>query len=121
MTAQENDDWFTRLQKRLETEPDPSPEEAAIYAAERAAEKNTRFEWYQMQANGDIAVHISQYGVAGGHGSNDYVVRQSDEHYQTCCKEYDLHSPGDTRDIKRRLIDGKWVIELDEKSKSVIE
>lgn len=110
---EQTDDWFTRLHKKLLSEPPPTPEESAVFAAERKAEENTRWEWAQMQENGDISVRTTYRGEDGAHGVGEYVIAFSDQQYQQCKAVYRLSKPGDTRSIKKRLRENEWVTELD--------
>lgn len=119
MTQQDSDDWLARLQKKLTAGPAPTAEEAAMYAAERKAEENTRWEWAQMQENGDISIRITYRGENGAHGVGEYVIASHDEQYAECKSEYRLTEPGDTRSIKKRLKENDWVIELDRLTNSL--
>jgi len=112
----ENEEWFTRLQSKFAADlaaDDTSPEEIAQNKAARKAEENTRWEWAQMQVNGDISVNITYRGENGTHGVGDYIVTINDERYDECKSTYRLAEPGDTRNIKKRLKDNEWVIESD--------
>ena len=110
---EKTDDWFTRLHKKLLSEPPPTPEESALFAAERKAKENTRWEWAQMQENGDISVRTTYRGEIGAHGVGEYVIALNDEQYEQCKTAYRLSEPGDTRNIKKRLKENEWVTELD--------
>jgi hypothetical protein len=93
----------------------PTSEEAGQFEAERKAQEGTMLEWAQMQPNGDIGVHVTDYGPGGRHGIGGFVVKPQDEDYEKAKQEYGLEKPGDTRLIKKRWIDNQWVIETNEK------
>lgn len=112
---QDDDDWLTRLQKKMTSSQTLSPEQVAEYAAERKAEENTKLEWAHLKEDGKIAFRISVKGENGGHGASEFVVSPGEDSYEKCLLEYDLKLPGDTISIKKRLLDGQWVVETTEK------
>lgn len=102
----QDDDWLTRLQKQMTSTPAPSSEQAVEYAAERKAQENTKWEWAHLKDDAKMAVRISVNMENGGHGTSEFVVVPDEEDYEKCLLQYGLKIPGDTRSIKKRLIDG---------------
>lgn len=93
----------------------PTPEQAALFDAERKAEYGTMLEWAQMQLTGEICVRVTDNGPGGRHGVGGFVVKPEDHEYQTAKQEYGLEKPGDTRLIKKRWLNDQWVVVSNEK------
>lgn len=115
MTQDEDDDWFDRMRRNASLQSRCSLEEREAFELERKASEGTMWEWAQMQSNGDIAVRITECGLDGDHGMNDYVVLASDPRNQECRTEYDIEIPGEVRLIKRKWVGSEWVLESTEK------
>lgn len=108
--------WLSKLQRKFVADyaaDETSPEELEEIRAERKAMENTRWEWAQMQENGDISVRTTYRGENGAHGVGEYVMSLNDDQYEQCKTAYRLSEPGDTRNIKKRLKENEWVTELD--------
>lgn len=115
-TEQPSKSRLSRMRKKLQEMTDPTLEEQEQFAAERKTREGTMLEWAQMQANGDIAVRVTDYSADGGHGIGGFIVKPQDEDYSKAKKEYGLEQPGDTRHIVKKWIDGAWVLEKTEKT-----
>lgn len=117
MTSKENisEDRFSKLTKRILSEPDNTPEESERYKLEREAAKGTRWEWAQMQDDGIIGVHTSMYDLDGSHGTGGFVVSPDDKDYEKAKEQYGLSKPGDTYHQKQKVVNGEWVTVLEER------
>ncbi len=67
-----------------------------------------------MQDDGVIATQTSMYDLDGSHGTGGQVFSPDDADYEQAKQEYGLSKPGDTYQVQKKWIDGKWVIQQDE-------
>lgn len=102
--------------KMLDDEP---PFEKHAHEAEMKALEGTIWEWAQMQADGNIEVKVWEYGVGGSRGDGGYIMHLDEEDYAECRDKYDLKKPGDTYSVRKRLINGEWIVQEDKKPPDV--
>lgn len=103
------------LEEWLKDQGMPTPEERALYKAEREAAKGTMWEWAQMQDDGLIGVRSSCTALDGSHGTGGFTVSPDDEDYEKAKQQYGLSKPGDTYYIRKKLVNDEWITVLEEK------
>lgn len=80
--------------------------------AEKMKEGITR-QWAQLQADGSIAIDISQWLPGGTYGHGQSVATHDDPEYEELRSIHRLAKPGDASTIVKKWIDGAWVIQDD--------
>lgn len=108
MTHDELEKKKAALLQMLEDEP---PFDKEVYDAKMKNLEGMMWEWAQMQDDGRIAVKVWDYGIGGTRGDGGYVIGPGEEGYNECRKQYGLKKPGDTYSVRKRLVNGSWVVE----------
>ena len=119
MQNENEKDWFSQLNERLDSEPKPSDEEIARRQLERQevadAMEGTSRESAFMNEDGSIALKYWSYkdGVIGDGWEE---IKPGEPTYMQLRERHKLSKPGDANTIIEKWIDEKWVVQEEQRS-----
>lgn len=112
-------EWLSKFLKRVNEEPQDSPEEIARSKAERENAIPVKYRTVWRDKDGTIRIKMNQWGPSGIIACGGHTFKPGDEYYEEALRDYSYLKPGESHSTVEKLINGQWVEQEPEKQSEV--
>lgn len=118
-SEREQNDWLSKFLKRVNEEPQRSPEEIAQSKAEREQAVPVKYLTVRKDEDGSIIVKMNQYGPSQIVACGEHTFEPGGDGHEQALQDYSYLKPGESRTIIKKLINGEWIVQKPDKQNDV--